>query len=45
MKKQYTRPTIEKEEFVLNNVITASSTFSEEFNNPNDENVPWEDLA
>lgn len=45
MKRQYTKPTIEKEEYSLETVINSSSTFAPEFNNPNDENVSWDDLA
>lgn len=45
MKKVYTRPELNVSEYIIEEVITASSTFgAANFDETNDQNANWEDF-
>ena len=44
MEKQYIKPELNNQEYIIDVEITASSTFNQDFGNTNDENVSWDDI-
>ena len=44
MKKEYIKPEFISQEYIVDVEITASSNFTQNFGNSNDENVSWDDI-